>query len=362
MSFAVDPDALEKFGDLMSRYTEDSKAVYDYFQQAEIGGGDTGLFLSLSNTHALALTEAGERMSLMHTIGTTSTVNVRDAAALYRKTDADNAADLDATYPASTYEPLHTEEFMAASDHADEAYAFEDLIEPAAALTGAFTPADLEAKVAGIDTFIHWAGDMLSPVYWVREWVKKITGWDPQEVIDFMVGDWKAIATTSQVWFHCQKAVAGMSHNLYYADDALAKVWSGNAADGAIGFFQKLQVATQSEVDFFTFLSETYAGYVEIAYHASQVLNDLLNALIDELLWPIVLGSQMFTVGPVAAISNQVAKIVSVLTGITDVVRVIEIINAYADLPDKMPDSLMWQLGVSGDPNAGYHHPGLEGY
>ncbi|ONI77757.1 hypothetical protein ALI144C_30405 [Actinosynnema sp. ALI-1.44] len=377
-SFKVDEAGLDKFADLVDRSAADAEAVRQYFErQAGMdwnamtpGVAQEGvLFGYLGRSHGMVKAEATARMNQLCRIVVNSAGNVRLAADWYRQTDSETEASLDATYPVGTapYPPEDTAEVGVT----DAAYAFQDLAEPEDELTHP-DPAVLVPKASQIDWLVHTIGDGVSIAYYLRRFLKDTFGVDPvDEVVKLFSGDWEAYGGCAVVWRNCQSALLAMAENLHYSDAGLTQVWAGNAADNAIAFFQQLRVAMLAEAEFFDFLYRTYVEYVDIAFHAQQVLNDMLNTIIDQVLGLLAMAGFAVSTGGVSLgatsslaatllkIWEAIGYVVSICTFVVDVVRLGEIIGSIADLPDKMPVSLLDKLGLPEDVNAGYQHPGV---
>ncbi|MFI7118353.1 hypothetical protein [Amycolatopsis sp. NPDC049868] len=369
MSFEVDTEALGKFADLLERYHEDGKAVFDHFdQKATLSQPGLGILGFLGDAHEEARRMAGERTELLTRIAGNSVAAVRTAAKWYEDTDAEKAAKMDATYPAATPGKLDTkEEVESYGVQTHNVYTFQDIALPNHELSAHPDPAALRPQVNSIDDFVHLLGDLMSPTAYLRAIIKNTFGADPiDEAIQFFAGDWEQLATCEAVWFECMKSVGAMAENLHYSDEALAQVWKGNAADAAIGFFQKMWRANLAESDFFSYLYGKYRGYVEIAFNLQQVLNDLINLVLDYFSECAVGLVAMWQTGSVTgalaallkgAVWGALGKIMMICTFAVDAFRLYEVVNAAIDLPDEAPVCEMEQLGSMFDPNAGYKHP-----
>lgn len=368
-SFKVDEAGLESFAELVSRFAGDAEAVMGHIDgHATIDRSEKGmLFGALGETHVLALMEVTRRMGHLFHLAVNSANNVRFAAGWYRDTDSETEAALDGTYTVTTapYAPEDTAEVGVT----DAAYAFKDLGEPQDELR----EPDLSVvapQAPKIDWLVHTIGDGVSIAYYLRKFLKDTFGVDPvDEAVKTFAGDWEAYGRCAVVWDNCDKALRAMAENLHYSDAGLAQVWTGNAADNAIAYFQQFRLATLAEADFFGYLRQVYVEYVDITFNAQQIVNDLLNTIIDQALTAVAMagfavstgGVGLTATGPLAFLLWEIWEAIGLAVGlctlVVDTIRLGEIISSAADLPDGMPPSQLDELGLANDVSSGYQHP-----
>ncbi|TCO58040.1 type VII secretion target [Actinocrispum wychmicini] len=378
MSFEVDPDALDRFAALLGRYAEDATALKNHIQEkaAFANWSDWGLLLSqLAPTHDLAVQVSTERANLMWTIGTRSSSGVTEAASWYRSTDQESAADLDTTYAAVTPQETLDDRFTLNSYgmSGDELNRFADRSEPTALLQNPTVDWNsLAPDVNPIDTAFRNVTGVISGMNYVREFCKDTFGHDPFGIVaEFLAGDWQDFAKVAVVWHACGDAVAGMAENLRFSDESLASVWSGNAADAAIDYFQQFHSATQAEIKLYNLLYSNYCEYVKIACHAAQILNDTIDSIMDKVVTVLVAIAAGYSAdgvlgaifgGIVGAILEAIGFVVNVCTFALDAARLVQIVESYSNLSYDIPPSELDALSyVGGSSLPGYHHPASVG-
>jgi hypothetical protein len=104
VGFDVEPEDLRSFGKQVERAAEDAQSAKKYAKTHSdaIGGGtQEGLILHLSGLHPSVAAEVDSVLSRVHTLLSSSARELTRSAGYYEKTDEDQAAKLDATYPAS---------------------------------------------------------------------------------------------------------------------------------------------------------------------------------------------------------------------------------------------------------------------
>ncbi|MEU3274475.1 hypothetical protein ABZ639_26835 [Saccharomonospora sp. NPDC006951] len=361
MSFDVSPEALDRCAAMLDRYSEHSVAVKDfYLSGAQMGLHAQGLVGALIGTHDTLRSSMSERTGLMESIGTNSADSMRAAAHWYRSTDTTVAADLDETYPGADCNRSAVDE--AAVTPGLEL--FGDIVDPGEALTLTSTADDLEPKMGEVEQWARTTGDYLSPASWIRTFVKDLLGTDPIEwLLQWFGGDWRAWAECALTWQACGQSVQRISMNVDRADGGLARVWTGNAADAAIDYVQRLEAATITESAAFGNLYEVYRGYAEYVYHSMQILNDMVNALIDTVTTAAALAGVTAVTGATVAllapfvwgIWEIVNKIMTTVTVVIDAVRMFEAYKAVSDLP-AIPATALTMLSPRGTA-PGYRHP-----
>ncbi|MFF4525573.1 hypothetical protein [Streptomyces bluensis] len=104
MSFDVEPEDVRSFGKQIGRAAEDAQEAKKYARthgDAVGGQSQEGLILHLLGLHPTAVDRVDDTLERVRKLLDSSSRELDRSAGLYEKTDHDEAARQDATYPAS---------------------------------------------------------------------------------------------------------------------------------------------------------------------------------------------------------------------------------------------------------------------
>ena len=367
-SFEVAPDELDKCADLLDRFTDDADAVRTYLRTytglTPNAGGGMSFYAGLVAFHAGVCGQFDRRAGLLWECADSSAAGMRSAAAWYRETDTDNAGYLDTTYPPVSRDRLSTED---GEDLSPVAAQFKDVADPDAALnvqpgekalmhrdgSGPNGRHELDQpKESQIEETTRGIVDRTSAAWWLRQLLQSIFGFDPFDYIkEVYAGKWTDWGKCATVWRVCGDSVDAMRQNLAGVDEGLAQTWSGNAADGAMSYFQQLTTATSVESTAYHATHDVYMAITDVVYQGVQNTDDLVNFLIDTIIFAPL---DVLKLPEIASKAWEIWDMIgTVITGVFQGVNDAQATTATGELRPVPPTQLD---GLT----VGYDHPSKE--
>lgn len=354
-SFEVAPDELDRCAELVSRLGNDTRFLRGFIQTSTgltpLTGAGQAVYPVLVALHTLVRTDFLRRTEMLWECLRDSRTELRDAAEWYRGTDTANAAELDAAYPTASRDRLTTED---GADLPLIVANFGDVADPGAPLNAPLDVAKAAPKTHFIESTARGIADNVSPAYWIRKVLNELLGYDPIEyTVEAYAGKWEDWGRSALAWKACAESADAMSRNLGGVDEGLAQTWSGNAADGAMSYFQRLANATNIESVAFGAAHEVYMAITDVVFQSVETANDLVNGLIDTLL--------LAPIEEIAQLPKIAKKVYAIVSEILDVLgRTLQSVNATetaaaasGQLPTVPPTQLQALVN-------GYDHPSPE--
>lgn len=283
MGFSVRPEALDAYAGLVERNGVNlSVANVHLAGEAQLGNTE-GLWIQhLVDAH----TQTVDRMTSslaegFHQLGASADELARTAK-YYRSVDQGEAANLDATYPASARPPIGAPGPVSTRRPGEqgptEAVAGDDIRDPLAHLTEPCDPPDLSDPLA----LFNALGDYLSPTWWINQVLNDTIGVNPMEYVNqIVVGDWKGFARSGTMWAQLAEAADDVGSNLGNGLRWLAADWQGKAGDAATYYFDYAGKALHSHADVFRVLHDKYVEIARDVWLCSKTLADIIKAIMD---------------------------------------------------------------------------------
>lgn len=366
VTFRVDPQALDQAAALLERNRAVVPDMQSYISTYlakdawnQVGG--QGLLLWFSYDHDEQVVRADHRLHWVNGVWQSGAVNLGVSAAQYRSVDAETAAHMDAQLRRLGEAP-HVDSDPSHWEYSDRpAATFNDVADPHRAVS---TPPNdsidsLEPQAAEVAQWVGQINDLVSMNAWARFAIKEIFGGDPiKEALDLLAGDWTVFAHYAVAWKHVGFSVAAMTDNIEHTGDALAAHWTGNAADAALTWLQKMHGAMTTEFGFYdTYLFGVCKAYIEVAYYAYENLNYLVGELLD-LVLEAATALMGFVTDGLSTIAAAVIALCDAIMFIVDFCRQLyyagKSIAAVAGMPEEPPLEIADLLLADPDP-AGRH-------
>lgn len=99
--FKADPDSIGQFGNAMERLVHDTDTAKRYSNTwLDVGFWDSAIFATVASAASDAKAALEDYYSRLGKIQQAAATELEKVAAMYRKTDQDNAEELDHKYPA----------------------------------------------------------------------------------------------------------------------------------------------------------------------------------------------------------------------------------------------------------------------
>ncbi|MFG2192539.1 hypothetical protein [Streptomyces sp. NPDC048639] len=262
----------------IARAAEDLEQAKRYCgDNSEVGVSNEGLITLCLTTHTATVQQVTAALRTSQETVRASGREMAGAGTYYRETDAENAANVDATYPASKRGN------SAPPPSGGSASAFPDKVEPTSFMTPPKPPEEFSQGLL-LDTF-NDASDLMSPTYWITEAYNMIFGFNPlDEVIQWFAGDWESFAKCAELWTKLGKAFEGVASNLAAGNTTLDGTWSGNAADAAFVYFEGLIKNLNEAKDTLDSLCTEYGQLAHAAYSSAEAIKGVIGGIIDGLL------------------------------------------------------------------------------
>ncbi|MFD5855231.1 hypothetical protein [Streptomyces chartreusis] len=284
MSFSVEAADLDGYAKLVSRASEDIQAGIEFMQKnATIEDSLGDLWQTVFVPHGQHVEDAKNCLEGYKHILEASSRELSKSAKYYRQTDADQAKNLDATYPQSKADRTGdaSEAKGASSNFADKENSGSYLKAPGGAdgyvadWAGEFSEHPLE-KAAGT------ALDFASPSATVLEFIKLMTGWDPLgDFVSWMAGDWESFLDCADVWGSLADCSSSISRNIKAGNIELDATWQGNSADAAYTYFDEVGSKLLTLEETFNSLKDNYLKISAEVYAFAEFYKGIMVDVID---------------------------------------------------------------------------------
>ncbi|MFE5565903.1 MULTISPECIES: hypothetical protein [Amycolatopsis] len=354
MSFRVEADALRDFSKFLEGCREDAEAVKkNISDDITLSAHEEGVLTMLAGYHSANTDAMKGRMKLLTHIAEHAADEIDSAAQMYEKTDKDDAAKLDSTYPGATYES-----FLPPAD--DGSSATFEWYPTKGNLDVETDPDELQPKAEGLE---KWTREFFDTISWMAN-IREFIAWackklgvfdgDPLDwIVQWFMGEWQAWATCALEWELCKATAHGMSDNFeMFGLPKLTQVWEGKAADAAYEYFDNLKDSIETESEAFDKLYEQYKLVTELAYETQVAINDAVNGLIDAAFEAVAMIAGG---GWVMAVWDIVGIIGTIVTSVMNYIQAAETAIRFAS-SDPVPDTTLKELPGKGKYHD-YDHP-----
>ncbi|GIL31654.1 hypothetical protein [Actinocatenispora comari] len=161
--------------------------------------------------------------------------------------------------------------------------AFTDVKDPTDRLVAPKEPSDKDFDSAW-DDWTKFTGS-LSVSHWLLEAMDLVCGCNPvEQVSEYIGGSWASYAKQAEMWRNIGKAVGDVAANVDHGEATLALSWQGNAANGALHYFDKLIEEIQEQPKVLNKIADAYEKAAHGVWAFTQAIGGLIEGLIDELL------------------------------------------------------------------------------
>lgn len=373
MSFSVEPDALQEFAEFLGYVSMSASKVKSFVSEnTEMSIHEGGLIDYVASGHSNVVIAMKDRVGKMKEIAGGSGIEMSRVAKFYREIDAENAAEIDATYPdAKPYKDQHDPDPRLDHDHKNnsrtsppESVKWQefDSSEVVSELKIGDISSKVETLAAEIEETARTALTATSVTGTVRMVFDHVVGFDPIDWIrQWWTGDWKAWARCALVWDSCANGTELIGQNVLRATDSLGTAWEGQAAEAAEVYFDKFRDAIYNEADAFSALNKAYELLVEGIAEINALMNDVINTIFDIVFTILTLGRSKgilaaikaaFTGGWANKLIGAVSYAGTLLSIAIDIVRFFETMFAAVELEPVPPCKFD---ALKGD---NYEHPG----
>jgi hypothetical protein len=125
----------------------------------------------------------------------------------------------------------------------------------------------------------------LSPSHWLLVAMDQVCGCNPVEKVSELIGgSWASYAKQAEMWENIGKAVGDIATNIDHGEATLALSWQGNAANGALHYFDKLIKEIQEQPKVLNKIRDEYRKAAHGVWSFTQSIGALIETLLDELL------------------------------------------------------------------------------
>ncbi|MEU9122278.1 hypothetical protein AB0C96_20845 [Streptomyces sp. NPDC048506] len=281
MNFRVEAADVEGFAKLVGRAGNDAGQAVSYTKNATItkmAGGK--LWDLVAGQHDDHVHDARRTMEKLQDVLRASDAELVKSAHYYQRTDHEQAARLDATYPGSK---------KGAREHSGgDAGDFSDRADAAAVLKA---PGGGDGYLAGhaeefamnpVSKTLGTVLDLGSPSAMMIEGSKLIFGFDPYDELNGMIfGEWGGYNDCAEVWSNLGACCSALSDNIRQGNDTLSRTWAGNSADAAWVYFDELAEKLREVKGTFGSLSENYHEAARLVFELGETLKSGLSILAD---------------------------------------------------------------------------------
>lgn len=368
MSFSVDPQALSSYSRQVDRAAEDIAAIGQTHLRPIGNELAEGLLQELVVPALDDWQTTGERQAqLAADLGSASARNLVSTARYYRNTDLGSAEQLDATYPAFSYDGVPPGSLPDGPSDPFADWREPTVTRPSETFQPGVPP---EAQVAGDSALQLVPGEIreitgrTSVAGPLRELAARILGLDPFDLtVRFVAGSWDFLAEDARRLEAGASRIHEVQINIDRGRAGIEHRWTGNAASESHLWMSRY---SQGLAEFRSFLlqaSQAMADFARAAYHYLAGLNNALNSLIDALINAALLTAAPIVGGLISAFSDQdvLGSAAAVLAAYTRVSTILSALQQLGTGFQATAAALSAQLnGPSGGatwPDAPYDHP-----
>lgn len=291
MSFQVRPSALDTCaGQLATLSSSFSSAKAYVASHTTISHADAAIFAHVAFLNDEVRASVADMAVHASDTLRRSSDELATSARMYRQTDADSAASLDATYRAVGTDPGLDEMWRSSVGSMAP--------DPAAALV---EPSIDEPIPSLVDTFLSFP-DFVSPSHWLLWVIDKVCGVNPAEwLAEQFTGDWEAMARASSAYGHAAEYVAGAASAIRVDGGQMLVQWSGEAANACARYLAQLADALESGPsvgleDVSRELRSVAYGVWATAKTAVSLLESLLDTMIEAAIAAAAAAASSWTV------------------------------------------------------------------
>jgi hypothetical protein len=278
MTFKVDPGSVSRYGELLMRAAEDTRAGNEHltkFGHAE--DADGGIYKYFFHWHQQSVALVAGTLEHVACVGEGGKIGLVAAATYYRSTDQDAARRLDNTLPlAPCLTGLNLEEKVdrlvgPPPPFADWRHPRERLTEPAVPEPG------------GV---IDRVGEILEPLSVsgvVLFTLRQLFGYDPVEALVCQVrGNWEKLYECGVVFHQLADLSGDVAINIDQGARELDAVWDGNAGDAAVQYFKRLADSIDKLAPPLDKLGDAHQQVATSTWEAAETLKGLISTMIDD--------------------------------------------------------------------------------
>ena len=279
VGFTVDAFQLGMYAGIVKNHQQDVTGAERFADKNLQIGAQPGLIAGLIGSHEQAKTEILTALRSLEEVCEASGAELDRAWKMYDHTDQTSAGRLDQTYPDPGSPPsIPPLPGMPANP------------EPQAVLQTTFPAGRLtEPKAGGFTNpvqILNDLGNLISPGYWLQKVLEGTIGVNPvQEFSNWVAGDWeqfaKASDTLNSLSFFCSDLGQDVKVNI----SALPTSWTGNAANEAFQYFNKLGDVVNDYSGGLAALRDKYREAAQGVWEFSESINDLIQSLFDNAFW-----------------------------------------------------------------------------